>query len=253
MSALPFHPLIPNMQALGFTKRGLPIWPVMGGSEAVPPVPPAPPGVPGQPAPPAPPGTPPPGEPDRGYPANTPLVEMNADQREAYYKFHNRKAEERLDQFKGVTPEQVQQMQQRLEELESAQLTADQKALKDAEKAARAAADAEWGPKYLRSELKSLVSSVITDKEQRDAFMAVTDPKLFVGDNGEISEDKVMGHLTALFGKSGATGGGNVPPPQQFDWGQGGNGSGVLPDTKPGDGGRAEAARRREKQQQQKQ
>ncbi|TDO18141.1 hypothetical protein EV580_1323 [Mycobacterium sp. BK086] len=185
---------------------------------------------------------------DKGFPENTPLANMTTEQQLAYYKFHNRQADNKLAGFHGFTPDDVDTLWKRLVEQDEQQLSANDRALKDAEKSGRTASDAEWGPKYLRSEMKALVSSVIPDKEKRDAFMAGTDPKLFVGETGELDEAKVMAHLTTLFGAPAAGGG---QQQQQYDWGQGGNGSGPLPDSKPGDGGRAEAERRRAKNQQQ--
>jgi hypothetical protein len=185
---------------------------------------------------------------DRGYPENTPVAEMTDGQRAAYYKHHNRQAENRLQAFKGVTPEQLAQIQQENENLRNANLSASDKAIKDAQtqaaKEARAEADSEWSAKYLKSELKSLATSVLKDdKEKLAAFMAVTDPKLFAGENGEIDEEKVMGHLTALFGGGG--GDGQQKPnngQQQRSWGQHSGGAGVP--ARPGDAGRAAAQKR---------
>lgn len=185
---------------------------------------------------------------DRGYPENTPVAEMTDAQRAAYYKHHNRQAENRLNAFKGMTPEQVQQMQTRLQELEDGKLNADQKALKDAvTKAAndaKSAADAEWRPKYQASELKSVASQVLKG-EQLKSFMAVTDPAKFAGDDGEIDEEMVMGHLTAIFGVGGQQGGqqqsGNGHQ-QQPSWGQHSGGTGTP--VRPGEAGRAEATKR---------
>lgn len=172
---------------------------------------------------------------------------MTDAQRAAYYKHHNRQAESRLNAFKGVTPEQLQQMQTELQELKDGKLNADQKALKDAvTKAAndaRSAADAEWQPKYQASELKSLASTVLKG-EQLKSFMAVTDPAKFAGEDGEIDEEKVMGHLTAIFGTGGEQGGQQQASSgqQQPAWGQHSGGAGAP--VRPGDAGRAAAEKR---------
>lgn len=60
-------------------------------------------------------------------------------------------------------------------------------------------------------QLKSIASKVISGP-QLDAFTAAADTSKFVGDNGQIDESKVMGHLTALFGVS------QEGPPHE--WGQ---------------------------------
>lgn len=241
MLSLPLHP-ITNLQAIGFTGRG-PVWPVMGASEDRQ------------------------SEadksgngidrldasqhddqkpnensgPDKEFPENTPVREMPAEQQAAYYRHQNRKAENRLAAFKGVTPEQLSADHEELERLRNEKLSTDEKVLKEAtDKAtaeARAAADASWSGKYLTSELKSVAASVITDREQLTSFMAVTDPAKFAGNDGEIDEEKVMGYLTAIFGvrQNGAS---------PRNWGQTSAGNGGDPAARPGAGGIAEAAKR---------
>lgn len=171
---------------------------------------------------------------------------MTDAQKAAYYKHQNRQTDNKLSAFKGVTPEQIAALQQENEELKNAQLSASDKAIKEAAtKAAgeaKAAADAGWSVKYLTSELKSLAASVITDKEQLAAFMAVTDPAKFAGNGGEIDEEKVMGHLTALFGGAANKNGQQQPNGQQRAWGQHSGGTGTP--LKPGEAGMAAAAKR---------
>lgn len=225
--SLPFHPTT-NLQALGLNKHGAPIWPVMGGSEDAPPVPPA---------------TPPaaPVDSDKGFPADTPVADMTTDQQAAYYKFQNRQADNKLHAFNGFTPQDVASMWSRLEELEGEKLNADQRALKDATttaaQQARAEAEAELLPKYQAAQLKSAAAQVIKDKVQLESFMAITDPAKFAGEDGEIDEDKVVGHLTAIFGGQQQNDG-----QQQRSWGQ--NSGGTHISAKPGEAGAAAAAKR---------
>ncbi len=193
------------------------------------------------PVPPNPAPADPPINPDKGFPENTPLAEMTEAQRAAYYRYQNRQTDNKLSAFKGVTPQQVQAMQAELEALRGEKLTADEKAVKAAaDKAAadaRSAADADWRPKYQAAQLRSMASIVIKDADQLNAFIAVTDPAKFAGDDGEIDEQKVSGHLTALFGAKPTAGSGGKPPA----WGQN---SGGTPPSRPGESGRAEAAKR---------
>ncbi|WP_044109830.1 hypothetical protein [Mycobacterium canetti] len=179
---------------------------------------------------------------DRGFPANTPVAEMTDAQRAAYFRYQNRQADNKLAAFKGVTPQQVQAMQQELEALRNEKLSADQKAVKEAEKAARAAADAEWRPKYQRSELRGIASQVLKG-DQLKAWLDGMNPAAFTDENGEIDEEKVMGHLTAAFGAGGQQGQQQATGQRQPSWGQhsGGAGGGPL---RPGEAGRAEAAKR---------
>ena len=172
---------------------------------------------------------------------------MTQEQQTAYWKHYARQHEARAKAFGELTPEQVQQMQARNEELETAQLSASDKALKDAAKQAAAeataAAEAAWKPKYQMAELKAAASEVIKG-DQLKAFLAITDPAKFAGEDGEIDTEQVMGHLTALYGQQPPSG--TNGDQQQRNWGQHG---GPPPATPPGESGRAEAERRKKARQ----
>lgn len=79
------------------------------------------------------------------------------------------------------------------------------------------------------------IAAQVLSGDALDAFTNTADTSKFVGDNGHIDEDKVMGHLTALFGVGPQT------DQQQRQWGQH---SGPIPGDAPGSGGKAEAAKR---------
>ncbi|WP_164911881.1 hypothetical protein [Mycobacteroides franklinii] len=233
MSDLPIHPFT-HVQAIGFTSRG-PVWPVMGGSgdgdeDAA--------GAQGgaqsgqgasQ------------GGSDKGFPADTPVAQMTDAQQAAYWKHYSREHEGKAKAFTtlGVTPEQIQQLQERNAELEKAQMDAGELALKEAtDKAAadaRAATEADWKPKLLASQLKSAASQVLSG-DQLTEWLDSVDPGKFVGDNGEIDESKVMGKLTAIFGQK------KEQQQQQPFWGQ--HSTGHQSADKPGTAGRAAAAKR---------
>lgn len=183
---------------------------------------------------------------DTGFPPNTPVAEMTDAQKAAYYKHQNRQADNKLAAFKGVTPQDIEQMQTRLQELENAQLSATDKALKEAAtKAAtdaKSAADAEWMPKLQAAQLKSIAAPILNDAERLNAFLAMANPAHFVGDNGEIDEEKVAGQLTALFGANQGAGSQQQQQQPPRNWGQHSGGTGT-PAT-PGAAGIAEAAKR---------
>ncbi|OBK04699.1 hypothetical protein A5746_29870 [Mycolicibacterium conceptionense] len=183
---------------------------------------------------------------DKGFPDNTAVKDMTAEQQAAYYRFHNRKAENTLASFKGVTPQQVQEMQTELESLRDKQLTADQKAIKDAEKAARAAADAEWKPKLQTAQLRAIAGEVLKGDEL-ESWMYGRNPAAFANDQGDIDREKVMGHLAPKGGGQNDQQQSNNSG-QQRDWGQhsGGSGGAAL---KPGANGLAAAEKRFGKQQ----
>jgi hypothetical protein len=64
-----------------------------------------------------------------------------------------------------------------------------------------------------------------------DAFVSAANPKAFAAENGDVSEERVMGHLTALYATNAAT----------PNYGQG---SGKPPGVKAGDNARAALAKR---------
>lgn len=179
----------------------------------------------------------------RGFPENTPIASMTEGERAAYYKFQNRQTDNKLAAFNGVTPEQVTQMAAELESLRGEKLTADEKAIKAAtDKAAaeaRAAAEAELRPKLDQATVRSIAAQFLTP-DQLSAFVGTVNPAAFYGDGGDIDTEKVIGHLTALFGTAGTAK--SDPAPQYRSWGQysGGNGA---PST-PGSAGIAEAQKR---------
>ncbi len=181
------------------------------------------------------------GDTDEGFPENTPVAQMTDAERANYFQFQNRQTDNKLSAFKGVTPQQVEEMQAELEGLRNEKLSASDKALKEAANtaavAAKAEAEAAWRPKYQAAQLKSAAGTVIKDSEQLDAFLAFADPAKFVGDDGEIDTEKVMGHLTALYGQQQQAGGQQQRPA----WGQH---SGGTPPVKPGEAGKAEASKR---------
>ena len=90
-------------------------------------------------------------------------------------------------------------------------------------------------PPTSSEQLKTVAAKVISDPDQLNAFMSVANAKAFAGENGDIDEDKVMGHLTALFAA-----GQQQPGPRQ--WGQGSAPGG--PGARAGEGGRRALAAR---------
>ena len=147
------------------------------------------------------------GNADAGFPANTPVAQMTDAQKAAYYLHQNRQTDNKLKAFNGFTPQDVSAMWSRLEELETERLSASDKALRDATEqaasAARTEVEAQWQSRVQQLQLENVASRVIKDDNQLQAFLAITDPAKFVGDNGEIDQEKVKTHLTPLLGVGG--------------------------------------------------
>lgn len=176
--------------------------------------------------------------PERGFPEGTPLEQMTVEQQLAYWKHHSRKHEDAVKAYK-LTPQQVAELQAKAEALETEKLTADEKALKAAQKeaadAAAAAARGEYLPKLQRAQVKSIAAEILKGDALK-TFLSVVDPAAFVGEDGEIDESKVMGALTGMFGA-----------PQQHQgprWQNAGQYAPPAPGPAPGAAGRAEAQKR---------
>lgn len=230
MSDLPIHPRT-GLRAIGIGKRG-PIWPIAGGSQPL--------GAPPTDPPaddPNPPTDPPTTEaPDRGFPENTPIVEMSAEQRANYFKFHDRRKSDTLKAYQGITPEQALEWKQQAEAAAREQQTPSERALEDARSEAAAAAlnqaATEWAP-LLAAEI---VGQFVPEEDKRSAVLAGINPMTFVKD-GKFDKDGLIGHLTGL-----ATAfGGASQEHQPRQWGQSGD---RPPAPSASEAGLAEARRR---------
>lgn len=203
MPHLPIHPST-GLRALGMSKRG-PIWPVLGGSEDAPDVPDSPEA---------------PEMTSHGFPKKTPVEDMSPEQQAAYWKFHARKHENTVKGYGGKTPQQIADLESQLAALQSERMTAEEKAVADAvsqaQEATRAEVAQEWQGKYRTARLEAIAGRIL-DEEQLKSFMGIVDTAKFVGEDGEIDADEVMGHLTAIYGQPRQFGSGL---PQHRDWGQ---------------------------------
>lgn len=92
-----------------------------------------------------------------------------------------------------------------------------------------AALTARVRPPTSSEQLQSIAAKHIAP-DQLNTFMAIADPKKFASANGDIDEDKVMGHLTAFFG-----------PQQASNWEQH---SGSMPGVRAGETARAALEKR---------
>lgn len=177
---------------------------------------------------------------DKGFPEGTPLTEMTDAQKAAYWQHYARKHEDTVKAFKGLTPQQVAELQTKVEELESKNATAEEKAIKaardEAFKQARSEAEAEFLPQLRAARVQAIASNIVSG-DKLTAFMEIVDPAKLLGEDGSVDETKVMGYLTAMYGGEPQT----PPGPRWQNFGQ------YTPPPPPqnaGAGGRAEAEKR---------
>lgn len=197
--ALPTHPTLVHpvtgqpLRAIFVSKTGRVFWPVIGATEtpaqSVPPAPPAPPTPPAPPAPPAP--------ADPGFPANTPLEQMTVEQREAYWKHHARKHEDRAKQFGDLTPAQLAELREKASRADALdeELASDKdKAVNEAKKAAKAEADAAYQPRLVRTEFRAALKGRVPDEHLEQRLTSITEPldlSKFLNDAGDVDTAKV--------------------------------------------------------------
>lgn len=159
------------------------------------------------PADPVAPAGPPEGE--KGFPEGTPLAEMTDAQKAAYWQHYARKHEDTVKGFKGLTPQQVADLQSKVETLETEKLSSDEKTLKqardEAAQSAKEAAQAEYLPQIQALQVKSIASQIISG-DKLNAFMQVVNPAALVDKDGQVDEAQIMGVLTAMYGTEPSTG-----------------------------------------------
>lgn len=254
---LPVHPEI-GFTALGFTKKGKPIWPVMGGNGE------------GEGAGGGSEGGDGGGDGsgngggnaggsgsgsgsggkanatdqngnDLGYPVETAWKDMNPEQQANYWRHHDRQKSDRLKAYDGITPEQAKQWKADAEKSRRDGMEPNERALEDARSEGAAVAASQWAPELA----EEIAARFIADDQQRAAVMAGIDPMRFVKD-GKFDRQGLADHLKGLqtaFGGGNGNGANGSGGGGTSQWGQGGNGRRPA-GTSQRDEGRAEAERR---------
>lgn len=163
-------------------------------------------------------GAPTPKDLDKGYPPNTPVVEMTTEQQAAYYKQQAAKHESRNKALLAITGGKVgDALKSDLEELAALRestLTDTEKALSDATKAGEAAATLKYGTMLVEAEFRAQLATV--EPERRDAILDNLKAAFsnYLTDDGLPDTAKVQALVAAI----------NVPDkgnPRPLDFGSG--------------------------------
>lgn len=223
--ALPSHPYWRHpltglpLQAVGFKKNGNPIWPIMGASEDA---------------------TDEGADKDEsgkdatqvvesGFPENTAVADMTPDQKLAYWMHHAKKHERLWKETEGVNGREVEDLRakaKRLEEIEAANATDQEKAVKAARDEARAEALKEATPRIVSAEFRAAAAGRIPP-EQLAAILEPLDMSKFLDDKGEVDAAKVTKFIDGVAPKK--------PEPKRFpDLGQGKRTGGTGPSVSAG-------------------
>jgi hypothetical protein len=152
-------------------------------------------------APPADGEQPPAGGEDLGFPANTPVAEMTADQKAAYWRHEAKKQQRIADSRKDYDT-----VKQERDNLKAAHATDEDRAIE----AAKQAGAAEATSKHLKTAVRGhLLALTQRPKEDIDKALEFIDVTRFATENGDLDDEKLEAFAQTL--GTGAPGGGNPP------------------------------------------
>lgn len=203
---LPTHPTLRHprtgelLRALWVRPDGRACWPMMGGAPD--PEPPTPPG----PTPPTPPAPQPPPS-DTGFPANTPVEQMTAPQREAYYKNQAQKWQGRAENSYGLlndlgvkTADDAAAIKTKVTQhdaLERELMTDKDKAVAEAKDEARAEVRGELIPELVRAKFEAAAAGRIED-ETLTQILEPLDLSKFLTPDGKVDTAKVKTYVDGV-------------------------------------------------------
>ena len=130
---------------------------------------------------------------DLGFPKDTPVAEMKANEQTAYWKHQAKKHETRATEWQtaagGKTAAEVKAERGELETLRQSQLTDSEKALETAKAEGRAEASAEYAPRMARLAFETALAHV--DDDAREILIDSLDLTKVITDSGDIDTAKV--------------------------------------------------------------
>lgn len=130
---------------------------------------------------------------DHGFPPATPLAEMTVEQREAYWKHQAKQHETKWKKVRdsNLTPDQVIEMQQQLDDLNRERMTDHQKAVEDAKKTAAAETAARYAPRLARAAVEAALARAGVAGDRIDSEVEWMDLSKFLTPKGDVDADKV--------------------------------------------------------------
>lgn len=177
-------------------------------------------------------GDPPSGEPnssngDKGYPPDTPVKDMTAEQRAAYDADKREKNRQQREQWRdatrGKTPEQIKADLAELDNLRQANESAVETAVREARADERTKVLAETNDRLSKAMLRTALSARGKSDEQIDQILSTTALAAFVVE-GDVADDKVAAYADLIAGPvtgasnqwSGTGQGTSSPPPSRM-------------------------------------
>lgn len=154
---------------------------------------------------------------EHGFPENTPVAEMTAEQQAAYWQHKARKHEDRAKATKDYDAIKAERDRLKAASQTDAEKATEQ-AVKDAEARATAAALASVAPRLVAAEFKAAGAGKIPDA-QLAALISGAHAPSFLTDAGEVDTDKVTQYLAPFVTSSSDDGKGGAR--RRPDMGQG--------------------------------
>ena len=130
---------------------------------------------------------------EHGYPTSTPLTEMTVEQREAYWRHQSKKHEQTWKSVidRNLTPEQVLEMQQRLDEVNRERMSDHEKQVADARREAAAEATAQFAPRLARAAVEAALARAGVPEDRIDNEIEWTDLSKFLTPKGDVDTGMV--------------------------------------------------------------
>lgn len=130
---------------------------------------------------------------EHGYPTSTPLTEMTVEQREAYWRHQSKKHEQTWKSVidRNLTPEQVLEMQQRLDEVNRERMSDHEKQVADARREATAEATAQFAPRLARAAVEAALARAGVPEDRIDNEIEWTDLSKFLTPKGDVDTGMV--------------------------------------------------------------
>jgi len=206
------QPIVP----LGYRCDGRPIYPIMGGDDTVPPADGSGTGQEGSSQQPGS-GDPSPSPEPTGFPPNTPLEQMNPQQREAYWKHQAQHWEGRakgnfsqLQQLGVKSADDLAEIKRKVEQhdaLEQELMSDKDKAVAQAAKEAETRAASTYLPQLVSAKLDAAAARKGISDESLASALEFVDHAKFLNDAGEVDAAKVNAFIAGI-----APAKGNQPP-----------------------------------------
>jgi hypothetical protein len=178
--------------------------------------------------------------PDKGFPDNTKVEDMTAEQQAAYWKYHSRRHENRVSALGNLTPEQVQELRDKAQQWDDAEAergTEIEKAVRAAQAEAEKAVLAKIQPQLVTAEFRAAAVGRV-DNERLAAILEPLDLGKFLAADGSVDTAKVSSYIEGIAPAMGSS------APQTPTFPSLGQGQHTAPPAVPGAAGLAAAQRR---------